>query len=170
MSLLIIAGSSRQASINRRLQERLAEVAELDGEQCYVYPPAELDAPLYQGDYEEENGVPSNIQKLATAISEASKIVVVTPEYNASIPPLLKNAIDWSSRLDTNPWMGKTVLLAGASPGQFGAVRAMTDLRGVLANLGAWVAPAVASIAKTDAEKIAELDAKFLGNFLKQGD
>ncbi|WP_411359406.1 NADPH-dependent FMN reductase [Pseudidiomarina salilacus] len=169
MSLLIIAGSSRQASINRRLQERLAEVAEADGQQCYVYPPAELDAPLYQGDYEDEHGVPSNIQKLATAINEASKVIVVTPEYNASVPPLLKNAIDWSSRLSKNPWTGKTVLLAGASPGQFGAARSMGDLRAILANLGAWVAPAVASIAKTDADKIAELDGEFLLKFMSQG-
>lgn len=170
MSLLIIAGSSRKASINRRLQERLAEVAESNGVQCYMYPPAELDAPIYNGDYEDENGVPSNIQKLATAVKEASKIIVVTPEYNSSIPPLLKNAIDWSSRLDTNPWAGKTVLLAGASPGQFGAIRSMTDLRGVFCNLDAWVAPAVASIAKTDADKIAELDSDFLTKFMRQGD
>lgn len=170
MSLLIIAGSSRSASINRRLQERLAEVAEANGEQCYVYPPAELDAPIYNGDDEDANGVPSNIQKLATAIAEASKVIVVTPEYNASVPPLLKNAIDWSSRVQQQPWRGKTVLLAGASPGQFGAVRAMSDLRHIFANLGAWVAPAIASIAKTDAEKIASLDADFLTQFMGQGD
>ncbi|CAB0151415.1 Chromate reductase [Pseudidiomarina piscicola] len=170
MSLLIIAGSSRKASINRRLQQRLAEVAQSNGEQCYAYAPEELDAPLYNGDYEDENGVPTNIQKLASAVQEASKIIVVTPEYNASIPPLLKNAIDWSSRLDTNPWTGKTVLLAGASPGQFGAVRSMNHLRSVFANLGAWVAPAIASIAKTDAAKIAELDAAFLTKFIAQGD
>ncbi|RUO63700.1 NADPH-dependent FMN reductase [Pseudidiomarina insulisalsae] len=170
MSLLIIAGSSRRASFNRRLQERIAEVAELNGLQCYAYPPSELDAPLYQGDYEDEYGVPSNIQKLATAISEASKVVVVTPEYNSSIPPLLKNAIDWSSRLENNPWTGKSVLMAGASPGQFGAARSMTDLRSVLANVGAWVAPNVVSVAKADHAKIAEVDADFIAKFLKQGD
>jgi len=170
MSLLILAGSSRKESLNGKLQKRIAEVAEQDGRACYVYPAAELDAPIYNGDYEDENGVPSNIQKLATAISDATKIVIVTPEYNSSVPPLLKNAIDWTTRLEQNPWVGKNVLLSGASPGRIGAMRSMTHLMVIMAAIKSYVAPMFLSCPQASDEAIANFDAEQIKGFLKQGD
>lgn len=170
MSLLILAGSSRTESLNRKLQQRIADVAESHGRACYLFPAAELDAPLYNGDLEQESGVPSNIQKLATAIADATKIVIVTPEYNSSVPALLKNAIDWTTRLEQNPWVGKSVLIAGASPGKFGAMRAMTHLMVVMAAVKSWVAPMFLSCPQASDEAIAKLDTDLITNFLKQGD
>lgn len=170
MSVLIIAGSSREASLNRKLQQRIAQVAEADGRACYVYPAAELDAPIYNGDDEQASGVPTNIQKLATAINDATKIVIVTPEYNSSVPPLLKNAIDWTTRLEQNPWVGKNVLLAGAAPGRVGAMRAMTHLMVIMGAVKSWVAPLFLSCAHASDETIAEFDSEQIQGFLKQGD
>lgn len=170
MSVLIIAGSSRNDSLNRQLQQRIAEVAQAEGTPCYLYPAAELDAPIYNGDDEQDNGVPANIQKLATAIVDTKKIVIVTPEYNSSIPPLLKNAIDWTTRLEQNPWVGKTVLLAGASPGRLGAMRAMTHLTVVMAAVQGWVAPMFLSCPQASSETIAEFSQEQIANFLRQGD
>lgn len=170
MSVLIIAGSSRSESVNRKLQQRICEVAEADGRACYAYQAAELDAPIYNGDDEQENGVPSNIQKLASAINDATKVVIVTPEYNSSIPPLLKNAIDWTTRLEQNPWVGKTVLLAGASPGRLGAMRAMTHLMVIMGAVQSWVAPMFLSCPQASDDTIAKFDSEQIKNFLKQGD
>lgn len=170
MSVLILAGSSRTESLNRKLQQRIADVAEADGRACYVYAAEELDAPIYNGDDEQENGVPSNTQKLATAISDATKIVIVTPEYNSSIPALLKNAIDWTTRLEQNPWVGKNVLLAGASPGRLGAMRAMTHLMVVMGAVQSWVAPMFLSCPQASAQANNNLDEEQIRAFLRQGD
>lgn len=170
MSVLIIAGSSRTESLNGKLQQRIADVAQANGRPCYMYPAAELDAPIYNGDDEQANGVPSNIQKLASAINDATKVVIITPEYNSSIPPLLKNAIDWTTRLEHNPWVGKTVLLAGASPGRLGAMRAMTHLTVVMAAVKSWVAPMFLSCAQASDDTIADFDSDQIQAFLKQGD
>ncbi len=169
MKYLLIAGSSRKGSFNGMLQQRINEVAQAQGHVCHLYPAAELDAPIYQGDYEQEHGVPSNIQKLITAIDEAHKIVMVTPEYNGSLPPLLKNAIDWCTRADKNPWQGRTILLAGASPGRLGAMRALTQLSTVMTTVQSWVAPMYISCPHASAESIAELDAELITKFLNQG-
>ncbi|MDT7526057.1 MULTISPECIES: NADPH-dependent FMN reductase [Pseudidiomarina] len=169
MSLLIIAGSSREDSINAVLQQRIAAVATAAGEACHLYAAADLDAPLYQGDYEQENGVPSNIQKLATAINDVTKVIIVSPEYNSSIPPLLKNAIDWSTRLPQNPWQGKTVLLAGAAPGRLGCMRVLTHLNTVMSAVQSWVAPMFLSCANASAESLAEFDQAAIESFIAQG-
>ncbi|HET8817898.1 MAG TPA: NAD(P)H-dependent oxidoreductase [Pseudidiomarina sp.] len=170
MSILILAGSSRKESLNKKLQQRIAERAKALDVACHVYPAEELDAPIYHGDYEVEHGVPAGIQKLVTAIRDCSKVVIVTPEYNGSVPPLLKNAIDWTSRVDQQPWKGKTVLLAGASPGRIGAMRAMDHLRAIMMNLQAWVAPMFASCPNANDETIQKMDDDFLKNFVQQGD
>ena len=170
MSLLILAGSSRKQSLNKKLQQRIAEVAEADGRACYMYPAEELDAPIYNGDDEQANGVPTNIQKLASALSEATKVVIVTPEYNSSLPALLKNAIDWTTRLEQNPWVGKNVLLAGAAPGRLGAMRAMTHLMVVMGAVQSWVAPLFLSCPQASDETIANMDNEQIIGFLRQGD
>lgn len=170
MTILILAGSSRKESLNKKLQKRLAQRAEELGLNCHLYPAEDLDAPIYNGDDEVEKGVPASIQKLATAIRDANKIIVVSPEYNGGPPPLLKNAVDWTSRLEQVPWENKTVLLAGASPGRLGAMRSMNHLRISLGDLKAWVAPFFGSVPHASDETIAELDNDFLDEFLRQGD
>ena len=109
------------------------------------------------------------MKRLGEKIQSASKVVLVSPEYNSSVSPLVKNAIDWVSRLDMGAWSGKTVLLAAASPGGLGGLRAVSHLRDILANVKAWTAPMCASCPNATDEAIAAMDESFLKSFLEQG-
>ncbi len=80
------------------------------------------------------------MQALRDAIADADAVLVVTPEYNASIPGVLKNALDWASRPHaTNPLRGKPAAVVGASTGMFGAIWAQAETRKVLSTIGARV-------------------------------
>ncbi|MTJ00926.1 NADPH-dependent FMN reductase [Idiomarina piscisalsi] len=170
MTVLFIGGSRRKESLNTKLKHRLVEVAEKHGIQHKLLDADALDAPIYHGDLEEAEGVPESMQALAKAIDAADKVVLVSPEYNSSVSPLVKNAIDWVSRLDMQAWSGKTVLLAAASPGGLGGLRAVSHLRDILANVKAWTAPMCASCPNASESAIASMDEEFLINFLRQGD
>ncbi|ATZ73364.1 NADPH-dependent oxidoreductase [Idiomarina sp. X4] len=170
MTVLFIGGSRRKESLNTKLKHRLVEVAEKHGIQHKLLDADALDAPIYHGDLEEAEGVPESMQALAKAIYVADKVVLVSPEYNSSVSPLIKNAIDWVSRLDMQAWSGKTVLLAAASPGGLGGLRAVSHLRDILANVKAWTAPMCASCPNASDSAIASMDEEFLINFLRQGD
>lgn len=170
MKLLLLAGSAREDSLNQKLQRQLADFAEQQGFTVNLYPAAALEAPLYHGDLEAEKGLPEATKQLVNAIQNADKVVIVSPEYNASVPPLLKNAIDWSSRDKQGVWAGKLVLLAAASPGGLGGIRGLNHLRDVLGNVQAWVAPLFMSVKNASAESIAQLDGDFVKKFLHQGD
>jgi len=170
MTVLFIGGSRRKESLNAKLKHRLVEVAEKHGIQHKLLDADALDAPIYHGDLEEAEGVPESMQALAKTIDAADKVVLVSPEYNSSVSPLIKNAIDWVSRVDIGAWGNKTVLLAAASPGGLGGLRAVSHLRDILANVGAWTAPMCASCPKANDSAIASMDEEFLVNFLRQGD
>jgi len=94
-------------------------------------------------------GPPTPVRKLREQIADADAILVVTPEYNGSIPGVLKNAIDWASRPRSEAALrGKTVAVAGASTGQYGAIWAIQDLRRVLGIAGARVIEGEVSVAR----------------------
>jgi chromate reductase len=140
--VLGICGSLRLGSYNRRLLEAATEalpdvewtIARLRG------------IPPYDSDIE-DRGVPPAVQQLKDQIDAADAIVIATPEYNHSIPGVLKNAIDWASRpAMSSPFLGKPVLMVGASPGRGGAVRALTHLREVLESMGAVPLPDIVSV------------------------
>ncbi|MGX8842233.1 NADPH-dependent FMN reductase, partial [Klebsiella quasipneumoniae] len=78
------------------------------------------DIPLYDADMQEEEGFPQRVQEIAQQIREADGVVIVTPEYNYSVPGGLKNAIDWLSRLPEQPLSGKPVLNQTSSMGAIG--------------------------------------------------
>ena len=131
-----ISGSLRSDSHNTRLLRAAAEL---------LPPGADLelvgigDLPLYNEDLDTEPA-PAPVQRLREAIASADVVVVSTPEYNASIPGGLKNAIDWASRpFPDNVFKGKPVMVIGASTGLFGAVWAQAELRKVLGHIGAEV-------------------------------
>ncbi|MDV6316659.1 NAD(P)H-dependent oxidoreductase [Idiomarina sp. HP20-50] len=170
MTVLIIGGSRRKESFNTKLKHRLTEVADKHGIRHDLIDADALDAPIYHGDLEAADGVPESMQKLGEKIKSASKVVLVSPEYNSSVSPLIKNAIDWVSRLDNQAWVGKTVLLAAASPGGLGGLRAVSHLRDILANVQAWTAPLCASCPNASDEAIAAMDENFLKQFLEQGE
>lgn len=169
MTVLFIGGSRRKDSLNTKLKHRLAEVADKHGIRHELVDADALDAPIYHGDLEAADGVPESMKNLGKKIQSASKVVLVSPEYNSSVSPLIKNAIDWVSRLDSQAWAGKTVLLAAASPGGLGGLRAVSHLRDILANVQAWTAPLCASCPKATDEAIAQMDESFLKSFLEQG-
>jgi chromate reductase len=135
--ILGISGSLRRDSHNTNLLRAAAEAAG---------PDVELE--LFEGlkavpPYDEDDDVhprPGSVARLNEAIARADAVLFATPEYNASIPGQLKNAIDWISRpVATNVLRNKPVAVIGASTGAFGAVWAQAELRKVLAALGARV-------------------------------
>jgi chromate reductase len=94
--------------------------------------------PLYNADIQ-DTGFPSAVTAMGEAIAKADGVIIVTPEYNYSIPGALKNAIDWLSRLPSQPFAGKPVALQSASPGLLGGARAQYHLRQSLVFLDAFV-------------------------------
>ena len=86
------------------------------------------DFPLYNADVQAQ-GFPQAVEAMAAAIRAADGLIVVTPEYNYSVPGVLKNAIDWLSRMSPQPFAAKPVLIQSASPGALGGARAQYHLR-----------------------------------------
>jgi len=131
MKLLTISGSLRKASLNRKL---LAEAARLFGEADVTN--ADLRLPLYDGDLEEADGIPASVQILANQIADADAVVISSPEYNQAPSGVLKNALDWVSRVDGSPWASKPVALIHAAAGRTGGARANYALRLMMAPFG----------------------------------
>ncbi len=123
-SLIGISGSLRKASTNSML---LAEAARLFGD-C-DYAEADIRFPLYDADEEEANGVPAAVQKTADQIANADAVLISTVEYNKGPSGALKNALDWISRVDGNPWSGKPLAVMSAAAGRAGGERAQLILR-----------------------------------------
>jgi chromate reductase len=173
LDVLGIAGSLRAGSFNRALLRAASEVA----------PPGLSlrideglrDLPPYDGDLEEQ-GFPAAVRAFQEAVASAGAVLIATPEYNHSIPGVLKNALDWASRPPgRSAFGGKPVAIAGASTGAMGTVRAQQDLRRVLQAMGAFVVPSpevlVANAGtRFDAEgrRVDEATRKHLGRLLAQ--
>jgi chromate reductase len=136
MDLLAISGSLRRASFNTALLRALAQLAP-DGVRIEI---ATLDGiPLYDGDVEAASGVPAAAAALREKIAAAPGVIVASPEYNHSIPGVLKNAIDWCSRPTTDiarVFGGRPVGLVGASPGGGGARLAHAACLSIVDTLG----------------------------------
>lgn len=126
--VLAFAGSLRKASYNRALIRAAAELAP-DGMALDVFDLQGI--PLFNADVEAE-GYPERVQQFHQAIAEADGLLIATPEYQHSIPGVLKNAIDWASRPPRKAAIiGKPVAIMGAAPGLWGTVRAQMQLRTV---------------------------------------
>lgn len=142
MKILAFAASLRKGSFNRKLIAQAVEILKsLPGNEVDHADYREFEMPIYDGDLEESSGIPSGGQELIQRVRAADAVVISTPEYNGSIPGTLKNAIDWASRDEENPFDGKPILLIGASPGGFGAVRGLWHTRVPFEAMGAFVYP-----------------------------
>jgi chromate reductase len=136
MRFLGISGSLRRESYNTQL---------LRAAQDLLPPGAELE--IFDGlkaippyDADDDEPAPEPVRVLREAIARADAVLVVTPEYNASVPGVLKNALDWASRPHaTNVLRGKPAAVVGASTGMFGAIWAQAETRKVLSTIGARV-------------------------------
>lgn len=122
-TVLTISGSLRQASTNRLL---LAEACRLFGPATRVE--ADLNLPLYDGDLE-DTGMPQAVQALFEQIAQADAVIIATPEYNKALSGVLKNALDWVSRIKGAPWRDKPVAIMSAAAGRAGGERAQFSLR-----------------------------------------
>ena len=150
MKVLGISGSLRRDSYNTKLlraaEELLPPFAELAiWDELKAVPPFDED--------DERGPTPEAVASLREAVAGADAILFATPEYNASIPGQLKNAVDWLSRpVATTVLRGKPALVVGASTGAFGAVWAQAELRKVLATAGARVVEAEVAVGHAPAK------------------
>jgi len=122
--LLGIAGALRARSYNRKLVREAARLFDPD-----TFVEANLRLPLYDGDVEEAEGIPVEVQTLAEEIAAADAVVIATPEYNKALSGVLKNALDWISRTKPNPWLEKPVAIMSATAGRAGGERTQYSLR-----------------------------------------
>lgn len=123
-SLVGISGSLRTGSTNSML---LAEAARLFGDCDYVQ--ADIRFALYDADEEKADGIPAAVQATADQIASADALLISTTEYNKGPSGVLKNALDWISRVDGNPWGGKPLAVMSAAAGRAGGERAQLILR-----------------------------------------
>lgn len=136
MTIIGISGSLRRGSFNTAL---LHAAAELAPEGCTVEIVSIKGIPLYDGDVEATEGVPEVVERLKDRIASADGLLLATPEYNNSIPGVLKNAIDWLSRPPKDirrVFGGRCVGLMGATPGGMGTVLSQAAWLPVLRTLG----------------------------------
>jgi chromate reductase, NAD(P)H dehydrogenase (quinone) len=144
--ILAFAGSARRDSFNKKLVKIAAEGARTAGAAVTYLDFRDLPLPLYDEDLEEAEGLPENALKLKTLMKAHQGFLIACPEYNSSITPLLKNAIDWASRPEPGEpslvcFKEKVAVLMSASPGGLGGLRGLVHVRSILSNIGVLVLP-----------------------------
>lgn len=147
MRILAVSGSLRAGSYNTALARAAAELAP-EGVEVELYD-ALGELPPYDADTDGEVPAHSAVRDLRARIAAADAVLFVTPEYNGSVPGVLKNAVDWASRpRHAAPLAGKPVAISGVSTGSYGALWAQQDLRRILGIAGARVVPGELPVAK----------------------
>lgn len=155
--ILVIPGSIRTGSLNARLAAvAVKELALLDVDVTQISL-GDFPLPIYDGDLEVKSGAPKNAVNLKRMIGAHHGVFIVSPEYNSSVPPLLKNAIDWVTRVrERNETFGqvfreRAFAIGAASDGKFGGVRVLMALRQILTlGCGATVIPQQMSLSFAD--------------------
>ncbi|MGB3274195.1 MAG: NAD(P)H-dependent oxidoreductase [Xanthobacteraceae bacterium] len=181
LKVLVIPGSLRTGSLNARLAGVIAREIALAGIDVTQISLADYPLPIYDGDLEATSGVPDNALKLKRQIGRHQGVVIVSPEYNSSIPPLVKNTIDWVTRVrERDETLGqvfreRVFAIAAASDGKFGGMRMLFGLRQVLEiGCGAQVIPkqmalSAASHAYDDNDRLKDpRDAAMLTGMVRQ--
>ena len=145
--IVAFAGSLRAGSFNKKLLVIAADAARATGAEVTVVDLRELALPLFDPDLEAASGLPEGAKKLKALLRASDGFLIASPEYNSSISPALKNAIDWASRAETDDepplaaFRGKAAALFAASPGALGGLRGLVTLRSILGNIGVLVLP-----------------------------
>jgi NAD(P)H-dependent FMN reductase len=146
--ILVFASSTRSGSYNQQLANLAMQVLNAHKAEITKISLKDYEMPLYNGDFENSAGIPQKAKDLVKLFDAQQGIFIASPEYNSSFTPLLKNTLDWMSRVkDGIMPFGKVFALGGASPGSFGGYRAMTQLRQCLEHgFNALVIPEMISI------------------------
>lgn len=132
-----ICGSLREGSINQALMKALKKRVKAAGARVTDIDLGKLDLPLFHGDLTQ----PANVKKLVTKMKGCDGIIIVTPEYNGCLPPLLKNAIDWTSTAGKAQFENPVYGLAACSPGPMSGIMCLRQLNYILTRVGAEVVP-----------------------------
>lgn len=148
VQVLVFAASLRQGSLNDRLAQLAADIVEQNGGTVDRAHMADFDCPPFDGDVEENDGPPPQALALCRRLRAADAFIIASPEYNASMPGVIKNTIDWTSRVRPQPFNGKSGLLLSASPSMVGGNRGLWALRVPLEHLGARIYPDMFSLAQ----------------------
>lgn len=141
MKILAFAASLREGSYNRKLLACAVEYARQAGADVDVAHFREFVAPAYNADDQDRTGFPESIMNMAERIHDADGLIIASPEYNYSMSGVLKNTLDWISRIRPVPLRGKSGLLLAASSGQIGGIRGLWQLRIPLEGMGMHLYP-----------------------------
>ena len=145
---LVFAASLRRESLNARLAQLAAVTIEANGGDVDLATMRDFDSPSYDADVEASEGFPAGAEKFRECLELCDGFVVAAPEYNASMPGVLKNAIDWVSRFKPQPFNELSGLLMSASPSMVGGNRGLWGLRVPFEHLGARIYPDMFSLAQ----------------------
>jgi chromate reductase len=147
LKILVIPGSLRTGSLNARLAAAAAHEFALAGVEVTRISLGDFPLPIYDGDLQTKSGVPKNAVNLKRMMATHHGVLIVTPEYNSSVPALVKNAIDWVTRVhDAHETRGQVFrerpfAIAAASENRLGGIRALAALRLILSACQASVVP-----------------------------
>src|SRR6476620_1524858 len=148
MRLLFFAGSAREASFNKKLALLGHHIAEANGIEAVFVDLKDYPMLIYNGDLEAAEGPPERASAFKALLGEYQGVFIASPEYNSSVTPLLKNTLDWVTRVRAKGETGLEVFksrvfaISGASPGYYGGMRSLLNLRQILAvGIGALVIP-----------------------------
>ncbi|MCR4267495.1 NADPH-dependent FMN reductase [Nitratireductor sp. ZSWI3] len=163
--ILVFAGSIRTGAYSGQTADAAMKELAQQGAEVTRISLADYPLPIMDQDLEKEKGVPENAYRLGRLIAAHDGVLICSPEYNASIPPLLKNTIDWISRLSKDegkplrPWVGKVVGLCSSSDGNFAGIRGLYHLRAVLMNCRAEIVTPQCSVPR--AQEAFDADGNF---------
>lgn len=139
--ILVFAGSTRSGAYSGKTADIAQKELAMQGAEVTRISLADYPLPFMDEDLEKEKGIPENAVKLARLFVAHDAILIATPEYNGSLPPLLKNVIDWISRVREDggrpmrPLPGKVVAICSSSAGHFAGIRSASHLRQILSHI-----------------------------------
>jgi chromate reductase, NAD(P)H dehydrogenase (quinone) len=148
LRVLVLSASLRAASLNTRLAKLAAEVIVSNGASVDFVSMKEFEAPSFDSDAEHAEGLPAGAERFRQRLESTDAFVISSPEYNASMPGVLKNAVDWVSRFSPQPFNERQGLLMSASPSMSGGNRGLWSLRIPFEHLGARMYPDMFSLSQ----------------------
>ena len=145
---LVFSASLRDDSLNSRLARLAAETIEAKGGEVDFASMSDFDSPSYDADVQDGQGFPPGAEAFLERLERSDAFAISSPEYNASMPGVLKNAVDWVSRYRPQPFNERHALLLSASPSMAGGNRGLWALRVPFEHLGARLYPDMFSLAR----------------------